>query len=609
MTNTYNTLNPLGSTSAKDLSDNASNFDEGMNSLSPSFYDRFMRRRETWAGMEKLVHDFLEAMGFEATHLVYVDGSPLTVLRPTQLIDRAGLSYKVKQPASFPVVLSGTWSTDQLLLVDVSDVSLRIALSTLGTEIVAKSTMSVETIADLRAVASGSLAANVWVAKYTSTGSLIGSSYKLDPSDTTSADDGGSVIVANDGIRRFKLVFNDSISLAQFGHDGTGAVDARTILQSAISAAYKVGGATVNIAGVLSVSDVVLLYPNVRVKGTGIGRTYVNITGLSKTVFRTAKPAGYSAPLCIGASIEDFTLNGSAVGNGHVGLDLSDCDKFNSTRIEYANMAHGLYFNKYAAATAGAFPYGQVFEAQVTQCQFASCGNATTWQGAANRNTFTGNSYNSCTTAFAFDGANNFSETNDFYNESVEGCHSWAEWSSFAAQIYSQNWYGMTVENPTANPFLCTVKDPGRQNFYGCRMIPGDGTGVSFYQLFPGTYSAMFGSKGASDRYSLGCRIPEEIWSIRGIRHLYGYAVSGYSGTLGAGSFGTVAVTVIGAQPGDIVRVSADKDLLGCCLVAHISAINNVYVRIQNMTGGSVTLTSISITAVVEKTGAVGPII
>jgi hypothetical protein len=129
MTNTYNTLNPLGSTSAKDLSDNASNFDEGMNSLSPSFYDRFKRRRETWSGMEKLVHDFLEAMGFEATHLVYVDGSPLTVLRPTQLIDRAGSVYKVKAPAVFPVMLTGTWATDHLLLVDVGDAALRMAIA------------------------------------------------------------------------------------------------------------------------------------------------------------------------------------------------------------------------------------------------------------------------------------------------------------------------------------------------------------------------------------------------------------------------------------------------------------------------------------------------
>lgn len=130
MANTYPTTQfPLGSTEVKVLFNNASNFDEAMNSELPSFYDRFNKRRETWAGMQKMVADFLEAMGFEATHLVYVDGTPLTVLRPTQLIDRAGSVYKVKMPATFPVNLTGTWATDQLLLVDVGDASLRMALA------------------------------------------------------------------------------------------------------------------------------------------------------------------------------------------------------------------------------------------------------------------------------------------------------------------------------------------------------------------------------------------------------------------------------------------------------------------------------------------------
>jgi hypothetical protein len=130
MANTYPTTQfPLGSTEVKVLFNNASNFDEAMNSELPSFYDRFNKRRETWAGMQKMVADFLEAMGFEATHLIYVDGSPLTVLRPTQLIDRAGSVYKVKMPASFPVNLTGTWATDQLLLVDVGDASLRMLLA------------------------------------------------------------------------------------------------------------------------------------------------------------------------------------------------------------------------------------------------------------------------------------------------------------------------------------------------------------------------------------------------------------------------------------------------------------------------------------------------
>lgn len=127
--NTYNTGNPLGSTAPKDLYDNASNFDEAMNAPSPSFVDRFGKRRETWAGMQEQVVDFLNAMGFEPIHLTYVDGSPLVVNRSTQLIDRAGSVYKVKTPATFPVNLTGNWATDSDLLVDVSDMSLRAELA------------------------------------------------------------------------------------------------------------------------------------------------------------------------------------------------------------------------------------------------------------------------------------------------------------------------------------------------------------------------------------------------------------------------------------------------------------------------------------------------
>lgn len=129
MANSYNTTNPLGSNSLKDLSDNAVNFDLAMNSDSPSFPDRFGHRRETWAGMEQAFADFLAASGFESTHLVYTDGQPLTVVRPTQLIDRASSIYRVKMPATFPVTLTGTWGTDAAKLTDVGDAALRQQLS------------------------------------------------------------------------------------------------------------------------------------------------------------------------------------------------------------------------------------------------------------------------------------------------------------------------------------------------------------------------------------------------------------------------------------------------------------------------------------------------
>lgn len=135
MANTYDTSGePLGSTAPKVLYNNASNLDDAVNSQVPSWTDRppFNRARKTWWGMEQDFNNFLINSGYEPVHLIYVDGTPLVVDRPTQLIDRAGLSYRVKTPASFPVTLSGTWATDQSLLVEVSDASLRQDLAGTG---------------------------------------------------------------------------------------------------------------------------------------------------------------------------------------------------------------------------------------------------------------------------------------------------------------------------------------------------------------------------------------------------------------------------------------------------------------------------------------------
>lgn len=144
MANTYDTSAlPLGTTSPKALYNNASNLDEFVNGPQPRYYDRKNQLRLSWAGMESQFatsqtamqnsfNAFLISSGYEPTHLVYVDGTPLTVDRPTQLIDRAGLVYRVKMPASFPVSLTGTWATDSANLVEVTDSVLRQDLANAG---------------------------------------------------------------------------------------------------------------------------------------------------------------------------------------------------------------------------------------------------------------------------------------------------------------------------------------------------------------------------------------------------------------------------------------------------------------------------------------------
>ncbi|PKM01103.1 MAG: hypothetical protein CVV19_00850 [Gammaproteobacteria bacterium HGW-Gammaproteobacteria-9] len=129
---TFNTGNPVGSTDARDLYDNAQNFDKFSIGEEQSYQDRLGVLRKSIAGMEADFATFLAESGFEPEALQYVDGSPLTVDRPTQLITRAatpGIMYSVKLPSSFPKTLSGTWSADESLLIVRVDSSLRTELA------------------------------------------------------------------------------------------------------------------------------------------------------------------------------------------------------------------------------------------------------------------------------------------------------------------------------------------------------------------------------------------------------------------------------------------------------------------------------------------------
>lgn len=125
---------PLGSKDPRVLYNNAESMDVATNSVEQErWMDRGPQRaplpRWTWWGMEQNYNRFISNSAWELPPLVYVDGSPLTVERSSQVIERDGNLYSVKLPASFPVELSGTWSADEPLLVFRSDQSLRQELA------------------------------------------------------------------------------------------------------------------------------------------------------------------------------------------------------------------------------------------------------------------------------------------------------------------------------------------------------------------------------------------------------------------------------------------------------------------------------------------------
>lgn len=126
---TYNTGNPVPSTAIKDLYDNAENLDNLINGGADTYPDRLGVARKSWRGMENDFNDFLVGSQYELPPLVYMDGTPLQVDRATQLIERMGILYSVKLPSSFPVMLTGTWATDEALLTVRQDEALRQQLA------------------------------------------------------------------------------------------------------------------------------------------------------------------------------------------------------------------------------------------------------------------------------------------------------------------------------------------------------------------------------------------------------------------------------------------------------------------------------------------------
>jgi len=180
MTNTYNTRNALGSTDPRDLLDNASNLDDGMNSALPTFTDRLGVSRDTWAGMqntfdtsqtgrenaftlsqadkESRFQAFLVSSGYVskgnyAASVVLSERNEYVAVNAATTGTSPGL-YRPNASAALPLTLTGTWATDSANLVLLGDDVLRqdLANPAKGAAMVARGVVVVDSIADLRAL-------------------------------------------------------------------------------------------------------------------------------------------------------------------------------------------------------------------------------------------------------------------------------------------------------------------------------------------------------------------------------------------------------------------------------------------------------------------------
>ena len=127
---TYNTGNPIGSTDARDLYDNAQAFDNFANGSAASYSDRLGVSRRSLAGIDAAADNVLNSIGYSVP-VAYASGISLTLT--SQTVDYNGVIYAPKSSA-LPFTTS-SWGTDsgKFRAVQVTDAAL-ITYNPAGTD-------------------------------------------------------------------------------------------------------------------------------------------------------------------------------------------------------------------------------------------------------------------------------------------------------------------------------------------------------------------------------------------------------------------------------------------------------------------------------------------
>lgn len=233
MSTRYNTGNPIESTDVRDMSDNAKNFDEFSNSMSDSFTDRLGIDRQTIEGS-------IRKAGFQPSSFDFVTGGTLfsgdrnrAVFNPTPSGDNNWYAWqgslpKTITPNSTPETSGGFADNAWKPVTNTIEYQmLRYQLSSVD----GSSLIGSGSYADISAYTGTNTVINVYGKSNIFDGGY--GVFRLDAADTTSADNGGTILVDALG-RRWKRVFLGPVQSKWFCV-GDGVADDTTQLQKAVN--------------------------------------------------------------------------------------------------------------------------------------------------------------------------------------------------------------------------------------------------------------------------------------------------------------------------------------------------------------------------------------
>lgn len=195
----------------------------------------------------------------------------------------------------------------------------------------------VDSISALRSL-SHSAYTRAFVTGYYGAGDGGGGPYWYDPSDTTSADNGGTIIVATDG-GRWKLQKIDWVSCKQFGAKGDSATDDTTALQNWLN----IGGNLWAPAGNYKITAALKwAVDNTWIQGAGRNSTIFNFNFAGASAFLSSTQGTTERYYCRASDIQ-FLDNG---GVGRI-LDLKD--------MQFCYLERCFTFGKGAAGSIGIY--------------------------------------------------------------------------------------------------------------------------------------------------------------------------------------------------------------------------------------------------------------
>lgn len=249
---TYDTGNPLGSTSAKDLFDNAQNLDIAVNSEELTWLDRgpsgIHRTRKTYAGIEFDARTAIELTGYiYTTPLAYQAGIVITL--PNQIFLKDGEYYKPAPALTLPYTTTGVWATEQALFTPIGDATLRAALiAPGGVALVNGAEQTVDSVAALQALpTTSSIQYAKTLAYYV--GGQGAADYWYDPTFPHASANGGTSIISLTGGGCWRMLPRATVTLFHFGAKGDDVSDDTAAIQAAATWS-QASGASVTVQAV-----------------------------------------------------------------------------------------------------------------------------------------------------------------------------------------------------------------------------------------------------------------------------------------------------------------------------------------------------------------------